>query len=101
MFKINWVIMAMAILLAATFLGCEGSLNPNEEETTGNDGPAVTTSFTGSAICSGCHAAIYNTVLNSGHFYKLNKVINDQIPMYPFSDLAGALEQITDEDGVT
>jgi formate-dependent nitrite reductase cytochrome c552 subunit len=101
MFKINWVIIAMAILLTATFLGCGGGLNPNEEETIGNDGPAVTTSFTGSSICSACHTAIYNTVINSGHFYKLNKVINDQIPMYPFSDLTGALERITDEDSVT
>jgi len=57
--------------------------------------------FANSAVCAECHETKYEDFIQSGHPYKLNKVVNDSVPTYPFSDISGALEQVTDEDGVT
>lgn len=57
--------------------------------------------YVGSEACQSCHPAYYSDVFESGHPYKLNKVVNNQVPTYPFSDITGALERVTDggEDG--
>ncbi len=36
-----------------------------------------------SLTCRGCHTTNYNAVRNSGHPYKINKVVNARAPTYP------------------
>ncbi len=90
---------ATALLLLG---GCGSSRdsggNQTVQQATAADPQAL---FVGSDSCQTCHSAIYGDVFESGHPYKLNKVLNGQIPSYPFSTINGALEQISDEDGVT
>ncbi len=59
---------------------------------------AAARTYVGSAACSTCHAAIYATFLNTGHPYKINKVVDGAMPTYPFSSIDGALEMVTDDD---
>ncbi|MHC4923477.1 MAG: multiheme c-type cytochrome [Planctomycetota bacterium] len=58
----------------------------------------LTGSYVGSATCAGCHQTKYDQFIQSGHPYKLNKIEGNQVPTYPFTDLSGALEQVTDDD---
>ena len=37
------------------------------------------------SVCQNCHVTKYGDVFDSGHPYKLNKVVNDQPPTYPNS----------------
>ncbi|MCA1765032.1 MAG: hypothetical protein LC633_02070, partial [Desulfobulbaceae bacterium] len=55
--------------------------------------------YVGSESCEECHAVYYADFVQSGHPYKLNKVVNDTVPSYPFSDITGALAQVTDAGG--
>ncbi len=40
--------------------------------------------YVGSAKCGECHEEQYNEFILSGHSYKINKVVNNQPPTYPF-----------------
>ncbi|MBI3924831.1 MAG: hypothetical protein HY319_04760 [Armatimonadetes bacterium] len=51
--------------------------------------------FVSAEACQNCHGAIYADFRQTGHPYKLNKVVNGQMPTYPYSSIAGALERIT------
>jgi hypothetical protein len=42
-------------------------------------------SYVGSETCSLCHDYYYDDFVQSGHPYKLNKVVDGQAPTYPFS----------------
>ncbi len=64
----------MAVLL--TILGCSDSKDIVTEE------PGETT-YIGASECRLCHAAKYDEVFNTGHPYKLNKVVNGTPPTYP------------------
>lgn len=90
---------ATALLLLG---GCGSSRDSGSTQTvqasTAADPQAL---FVGSESCQTCHSAIYGDVFESGHPYKLNKVLNGQIPSYPFSTINGALEQIADDNGET
>lgn len=44
--------------------------------------------YVGSATCGGCHADLYATFMQSGHPWKLNKVVDGQAPDYPFTEVA-------------
>ena len=55
-------------------------------------------SYVGSESCAPCHAEIFGWFRNSGHPYKINKIENGQMPTYPFSSIAGALEMVEDDD---
>lgn len=54
--------------------------------------------FIGSEECGVCHTVQYASFIQSGHPYKLNKVVNGQQPVYPFTTLNGVLQRITDDD---
>lgn len=43
--------------------------------------------FVGSLVCAECHQNIYDKFVNSGHNWKLNRVVDGQPPDYPFSEL--------------
>lgn len=38
-----------------------------------------------SAVCNECHSGKYDMLYDSGHPYKLSKVVNDEAPTWPFS----------------
>jgi hypothetical protein len=81
-----------------------GSLSVTDGQTSTHDfsmAPLAANTYIGSHECGVCHNAIYTTFLKSAHPFKLNKIVNDAEPTYPFSSLAGALAMIDDEDGVT
>jgi len=52
--------------------------------------------YAGSATCGTCHTAQYATFVQSGHPYKLNKVVNNTQPTYPFSNIDGKLQMVAD-----
>jgi hypothetical protein len=54
--------------------------------------------YISSADCGVCHTATYASFIQTGHPFKLNKVIDGQPPEYPFTSLEGVLERITDDD---
>ena len=54
--------------------------------------------FISSEDCGVCHTVEYATFVQSGHPYKLNKVVNGEQPIYPFSTLNGVLQRIFDDD---
>ena len=53
----------------------------------GNDGSEFQAAYAGSENCKTCHSAIYNTFVQSGHPYKLNKVNDGVPPTYPFTSV--------------
>ncbi len=63
----------------------------------GGTAPAART-YVGSERCGQCHPGIYAMFVNSGHPYKLNEIVSDGVPTYPFSTIDGALELISDDD---
>lgn len=94
------VLIVMIVSIIGMVTGC-GKGNTGPAGADGNDFAVLT--YIGSAACSGgsCHAAIYDTFVKSGHNYKLNKVVSNTMPVYPFSNITAALGLVNDEDGVT
>lgn len=93
------------LLLGATVVACQGPAGPEGPEgPAGPPGPqgaagppgevaeaaaaAAGPEYVGSETCSECHADIYNSFMQSGHPYELNKVVDGQPPEYPFSKVA-------------
>ncbi len=54
--------------------------------------------FAGSATCKTCHGGKYDEFIQSGHPYKLSKVVNAQPPEFPFSEVPNTPEGFTWED---
>ncbi|MHC4696449.1 MAG: Ig-like domain-containing protein [Planctomycetota bacterium] len=60
--------------------------------------------FVGTETCLGCHGAAavtgtdLSSFLNTGHPYKINEVVDGQMPTYPLSSIEGALEMVDDDD---
>jgi len=54
--------------------------------------------YVGSTTCGGCHKDIYDTFINSGHPWKLNKIVDGQAPVYPFRELAELPQGYTWDD---
>jgi len=50
--------------------------------------------YVGSVTCGVCHTEKYDSFAQSGHNFKINKVVNNAIPVYPFSNISGALENM-------
>ena len=53
------------------------------EVTYRNDG--VKEGYVGSSTCGNCHGAIYDAFILSGHPYKVNKVMDNMPPEYPYA----------------
>lgn len=43
--------------------------------------------YVGRQVCSECHSQINEVFVRSGHPYKLNKVVDGQPPVYPFTEV--------------
>jgi len=54
--------------------------------------------YVGHDACKTCHAPIYDNYIQSGHPYKLNKVVDGQPPTYPFSEVPNTPEGFTWDD---
>lgn len=76
-------------LLVFSIAGCSDDDCPICPE--GENTPAL--SYVSSATCADCHQAIYDTFVESGHPYKLNEVVGNQGPTFPWDDqhTAGAI----------
>jgi len=111
--KLFFVIFVMAAILLAACAGAEGpagSAGPAGPEgpqgpagPAGADGadavdPPAGADFIGSEACSACHEDLYNVFMQSGHPYKLNKVIDGQPPVYPFTEVPNPPEGYTWDD---
>ncbi|MEW5814498.1 MAG: multiheme c-type cytochrome [Spirochaetota bacterium] len=60
--------------------------------------PLFGAEYAGSANCKSCHEDIYKDFKQSGHGWKLNKVVNGTPPQYPFTKVPGPPEGYTWND---
>ena len=70
---------ALGMLLLA---GCESDLAPVQLP----DQVQTQNLYVGAARCGTCHQDVYTEFMQSGHPYKLNKVVDGQPPVYPYRD---------------
>lgn len=113
----RWLIIAMAaMLLLAACTGSDGPAGPagpsGAPGAAGPAGPAgpagadgaasaagvFAAEYVGMAVCAECHSAIAEVVAQSGHPYKLNKVVDGQPPTYPFTEVVDVPEGYTWDD---
>ncbi len=112
------LIMLIVALILAACQGDEGAAGPEGPAgAQGNPGPAgadgepgppglsgqdgasfAPPSFVGSKTCAECHEQISEVFMQSGHPYKLNKVVDGQPPEYPYTDLPGPPEGYSWDD---
>lgn len=90
-------VVAGLLLLAVALAACAGQ--PGQPGPAGPQGPVGAqgpegpqgpagpsgAEYVGSATCSQCHEALYTTFMNSGHPWKLTKIVDGQAPTYPFT----------------
>ena len=122
---IKWLLIVCALLVTvATLAACAGPEGPEgafgpagapgpegpqgppgEEGPAGPSGPpgeasagAMGAEYVGSAVCSGCHKDTYDSFIQSGHPWKLNRVVDGQPPDYPFTGLPELPEGYTWDD---
>ena len=74
--------------------GPEGPSGPAGEAAAGFEPPV----YIGAAACAECHQDTYDTVMKSGHPYKLNAVVDGQPPEYPYTELVDVPEGYTWDD---
>jgi hypothetical protein len=77
--------------------GATGGEQPSGGEEQGGAGTAGA-AFVGSQVCAGCHSQVSEVFVNSGHHWKLNKVVDGQPPEYPFSQVPSPPEGYTWND---
>ena len=82
--KGNLLLMVIVPLLVVGSVSCTYYQNPTEGDI---ELPQPELSYIGSEACTACHQDIYNTFVNSGHPYKLPKVVDGVAPTYPFTTL--------------
>jgi hypothetical protein len=51
--------------------------------------------YVGADACKVCHSVVYDEVFDSGHPYKLNKVVDGTPPTYPFSEVPNTPSTVT------
>ncbi len=54
--------------------------------------------YISSEDCGWCHTVEYASFVQTGHPFKLNKVVNGEQPIYPFTTLNGVLQRVFDDD---
>lgn len=60
--------------------------------------PLAAGTYIGTQACGTCHATQLANHLQSGHPYKINKVVGGVPPSYPFTNIAAALGLLADDD---
>jgi hypothetical protein len=71
--KRNWIWMSLVVL-------CAGVAQGQGEMPFGAD-------YVGRETCAECHDQINEVFMKSGHPYKLNKIVDGQPPIYPFTEV--------------
>lgn len=94
-------LIAGLLLLGVALASCAGPAGPagpqGPEGPAGPPGPSGA-DYVGSAACQECHSDIYATFIQSGHPWKLNKVVNGQPPAYPFTQITELPQGYTWDD---
>jgi len=115
---ITIIILIISALLVVGCAGAEGEQGPQGEPgeqgppgpegrdgVAGAPGPAGADGlsfeppiYVGAAACAECHQELYDVFNQSGHPYKLNKVVESQPPEYPFTEISDPPEGYTWDD---
>lgn len=74
--------------------GVDGATGPAGAPGLSYEPPA----YIGSEACADCHQSISDVFNQSGHPYKLNKVVDGQPPVYPFTEIVDTPEGYTWDD---
>lgn len=78
----------LAIIITALVLGVVGCRPDQQMAPDLEEEKAIHADYVGSEACAGCHSTIYNKFTQSGHPYKLTKVVHEKKPAYfPFTSL--------------
>ncbi len=118
--RIIWIclLLATTLLLVVACQGQEGPQGPSGAEgpqgppgpagadgepgppgPAGQDGASYTPpTFIGAGACAECHQDLFDVFMQSGHPWKLTKVVDGQPPDYPFTDLPGPPEGYSWDD---
>jgi len=75
------------LYLALLTLGLAGCEYNEEGSGLPSIPPPPEPAYVGSEACAGCHAQIHSTFSESGHPYKISKVVDGVAPTYPFTTL--------------
>jgi hypothetical protein len=86
------LLLLLVLTVGVGFLWAEGQRDDSGHESAGG------AEYVGSTACSQCHGEIYETFMKSGHPWKLNKVVDNQPPDYPFTEVPNPPEGYTWED---
>ena len=78
--------------------GADGAQGPPGPASEAVEVAAAGAEYVGSATCNACHSEIYEVFIQSGHPWKLNKVVNGQPPDYPFTEVPEPPEGHTWDD---
>jgi len=78
---------------AAVVVVAEETTNRNPSLT-----PMMANEYIGKDNCGICHPTELSDFDQAGHSFKLNKVVNDSIPIYPFTSIAAGLPMMADTD---
>ena len=82
---------AAVILLTLGIAACGDSDTPAQPDPDPDpevpEEPPLTLAYVGSEGCGYCHTERYGELRRSGHPYKLNRVVDGQPPVYPFSEV--------------
>lgn len=119
--KNSLLTLLILVMISFVIVGCAGPVGPQGEPgaagqqglpgpagrdgVPGAPGPAGADGlsfeppvYVGSEACAECHAELYDVFSNSGHAYKLNKVVDGQPPEYPFTEITDPPEGYTWDD---
>jgi hypothetical protein len=112
----KWFGILTLLLLALALNACagpQGSIGPagpvgpagpiGPQGPAGAAGPAgsaasAASSYVGDQTCAGCHKDLYDVYMQSGHPWKLTKVVDGQAPDYPFTEIKELPEGYTWDD---
>ncbi len=80
-------LLLVAAIISSAFIGCsdDSSTSPT------TDAPVAYDRHEGSTDCSTCHPDHFARWKQSGHAFKLNKVVGDTIPAFPFTTVAAMM----------
>ena len=114
-------LLVLVLVIALAIAGCAGEQGPagppGPEGPQGPPGPAgadgaagaagpagadglsyTPPAYIGSDACAECHQELYDVFMQSGHPYKLTKVVDGQPPEYPFTEIPSPPEGYTWDD---
>jgi hypothetical protein len=95
--KLIWfsvLFLALGLAAALYFSPVNPAVSPPEAVAQGQFGA----DYIGSEACGECHTETFEIFMQSGHPWKLNKVVDGQPPEYPFTEVPEPPEGVTWDD---